>query len=284
VPHHFWHFFIEGGKAEELNQNPNQSRWKTIAIIPARGGSKGVPRKNIRLLAGKPLIAHTIEQALSARTVGRTVVSTDDPEIAEVAENYGAETVRRPAELASDSASSESALMHCLESLHRQEGYEPDLVVFLQCTSPVRRPTDIDEAVQLLLEKKADSLLSVNLWHGFLWRQGEIGATAINFDFRERPRRQCMAEEFRENGSIYVFRPWVLWKENNRLGGKIIVYPMDFWSSFETDTLEDFSLCEWILTRSAASVSAQMTVSVNDPKRAHRPSRADFPAMKGARE
>ncbi len=222
---------------------------EVLAIIPARGGSKGLPRKNIRLLAGKPLIAHTIEQALSARTVGRTIVSTDDEEIAEVGNYYGAEVVMRPAELASDTATSESALLHALDYLRQQEGYEPDLVVLLQCTSPVRRPDDIDKAVTLLLKKKADSLVSVTPWHGFLWRQKEGEGESINFDLRQRPRRQSIPEEFRENGSIFVSRSWVLREHKNRLGGKIVLYPMDYWSAFEADSEEDFALCDWVLQK-----------------------------------
>ncbi|MCH8326758.1 MAG: acylneuraminate cytidylyltransferase family protein, partial [Bacteroidetes bacterium] len=101
---------------------------KIIAIIPARGGSKGIPRKNIRLLAGKPLIAYTIEHALEARQVDRTIVSTDDTEIAAVARQYGAEVLMRPPELATDSASSELALLHVLSLLEKKEGYVPSLV------------------------------------------------------------------------------------------------------------------------------------------------------------
>jgi CMP-N,N'-diacetyllegionaminic acid synthase len=220
---------------------------EVLAIIPARGGSKGLPRKNIRLIAGEPLIAHTIEQAISARTVGRTTVSTDDEEIAEVAKYYGAEVVMRPTELASDTAASESALVHVLDFLHQQEGYEPDLVVFLQCTSPVRNWGAIDKAVELLVEKNADSLVSVTPWHGFIWQEERGVGRSVNFDPHHRPRRQDLPEEYRENGSIFVFKPWVLRTYQNRLGGKIVLYPMDYWSAFEADTEDDFALCEWIL-------------------------------------
>jgi len=205
------------------------------------------------MLAGKPLIAHTIEQALSARTVGRTIVSTDDEEIAEVAKYYGGEVVMRPARLASDTATSESALLHALDYLHQQEGYEPDLVVFLQCTSPVRNWDDIDNAVEVLIEKNADSLVSVTPWHGFMWQKERGGVRSMNFDYRRRPRRQDLPEEFRENGSIFVFKPWVLRTYQNRLGGKIVLYPMDYWSAFETDTQEDFALCEWIIKKKESS-------------------------------
>jgi CMP-N,N'-diacetyllegionaminic acid synthase len=201
----------------------------------------------VRLLAGKPLVAHSIEQALSASLVKRTVVSTEDEEIGGVAQQYGAEVIWRPAELATDSATSESALLHVLNDLRSTERYEPDLVVFLQCTSPVRKPEDIDAAVELLVREQGDSLISVTPWHGFLWRLGEEGGYPVNFDYRQRPRRQQLPQEFRENGSIFVFKPSVLRASNNRLGGRVVLYAMSYWSAFEVDTEDDFSLCEWIL-------------------------------------
>ncbi|MGK7957339.1 MAG: acylneuraminate cytidylyltransferase family protein, partial [Crocosphaera sp.] len=116
-----------------------------IAIIPARGGSKGVPRKNVRLLAGKPLIAHSIEDAQESSFVDQVYVSTDNPEIATISVEYGAKIIERPAELANDTASSESALIHGLQALEKQN-INPDLLVFLQCTSPIRTGVEIDQA------------------------------------------------------------------------------------------------------------------------------------------
>src|SRR4030095_2662146 len=107
---------------------------EVLAIISARGGSKGILRKNVRLLAGKPLIAHTIEQAKAAQRVSREAVSTDHPEIAKVSRKFGAEVIERPAEISGDSASSESALLHALSWLDQSQRYRPDLLVFLQCT------------------------------------------------------------------------------------------------------------------------------------------------------
>ncbi len=219
-----------------------------LAIIPARGGSKGLPGKNIRPLAGKPLLAHTVDQATAAEMISRIVVSTDSEAIAAVAQEYGAKVVWRPTELATDTATSESALKHVLDYLEEEEeGYTPDLIVFLQCTSPVRTSEDIDRAVQLLLDKDADSLVSVTPWHGLNWAVENGKAKSVNFDHRSRPRRQDMRPEFRENGSIFVFKPWVLNQLNNRLGGEVVFLEMDSWTRFEADTLEEFSLCEWIL-------------------------------------
>jgi len=220
-----------------------------LAIIPARGGSKGIPHKNVRLLAGKPLIAHTIEHARQASSISRVVVSTDDPEIAAVSEQYGAEVVWRPLEISGDTASSESALLHALDFLEKAEVYRPDLVVLLQCTSPIRRPKDIDQAVQTLLDEDADSLLSVVPFHLFIWRLVDGQGQPVDYDHRHRPRRQDRQPEYMENGSIYVFKPWVLRQFINRLGGKIALYVMDGWSSVDINTLRDFELCEWIASR-----------------------------------
>lgn len=220
-----------------------------LAIIPARGGSKGVPQKNIKPVGGRPLLSYTIEHALASQFVTRTVVSTDALDIARVAESSGAEIVWRPAALSGDEASSESALVHVLETLQNQESYQPDLIVFLQCTSPIRQPDDIDRAVQMLLDEQSDSLLSVIPFHTFIWQKQGEKAIALDYDFRCRPRRQERAPEFIENGSFYVFRPWVLKELGNRLGGRISLFPMHEWSIVDINGEADLALCEAILSR-----------------------------------
>ena len=141
---------------------PVTKRLECLAIVPARGGSRGVPGKNARMIAGKPLIAHTVLAAREATLVNRLVVSTDDPQIADLARNYGAEVVMRPSELATDTASSESALLHVLSHLQAREGYRPDLLAFLQCTSPLILASDIDETITALLEGGAKELKKLN--------------------------------------------------------------------------------------------------------------------------
>ena len=220
-----------------------------LAIIPARGGSKGIPRKNLRELAGRPLIAHTIEQALAARRVGRVIVTTDDDEIAAVSQNLGAEVVRRPPEISGDTASSESALLHVLDHLRDSEGYEPALVVFLQATSPIRRPGDIDSAIGALLEAEADSLFSACTMHGFVWRKAEDELRSVSYDFHNRQRRQEIGRDLLENGSIYVFKPHILRETGNRLGGRIAVFEMDPLDSFQIDEPGDLALIERILAQ-----------------------------------
>lgn len=236
------------------------SRLKTIAIIPARGGSKRIPGKNLLPVGGKPLLQHSIEQARQSSSVDRVIVSTDDNDITRVSKAAGAEVVLRPAELSNDKASSESALTHVLGYLNSKEQYVPDLVVFLQCTSPVRAPKDIDQAVEMLQKKGADSLFSACRNDKFIWRMIDGVPKALNYDPEHRPREQDFPEEYHENGSIFVFKPWVLEKFNNRLGGKMAVFEMSYWSSFQVDSPEDLALIEWIFMRKESRSSHQAAV------------------------
>ena len=219
----------------------------TVAIIPARGGSKGVPRKNIRPLADQPLIAYSIQDALEAKGVDRVFVSTDDAEISEISKNYGAEAIHRPAELANDTASSEAALIHAVSEIENLD-IGLDNIVFLQCTSPIRTGSDIDQALETLQAKQADSLLSVSPNHRFLWEEKEGVAHPINYDYRHRPRRQDMSPQYVENGSIYLFKPWVLKEYKNRLGGKIALYVMSEEAALEIDSTTDFKVIEAIVS------------------------------------
>lgn len=228
--------------------NEQTNRCKIVCIIPARGGSKGVPQKNIKLLAGKPLICHSIEHVLLAKHDIDVYVSTDAEEIARVAHLAGSRIIARPEHLSGDVASSESALLHALELIESQRAV--DYVVFLQCTSVFRRPEDIDEAIELIVRSNADSLLSVVASHRFLWKATDDSAESINYDFNFRPRRQDMADQFQENGSIYIFKPWVLRERNNRLGGKIVLYEMEERSAIDIDTELDFRLAEFLMLQS----------------------------------
>ena len=217
-----------------------------MAVIPARGGSKRLPSKNLHLLAGLPLIAHTIRQAIDARWVETVFVSTDSAEIADIAEVHGASVIRRPGDLAGDTASSESAVLHALDLIEAEHGSQPN-VMMLQCTSPVRRPQDIDDAVEQFFAERADSLLSACRTKHFLWRRNPSGAFPINYDLGFRPRSQDIEAQFQENGSIYITKTELLRETGNRLGGRIAVYEMDFWSQFEIDDADDLALIEWIM-------------------------------------
>ena len=221
---------------------------KIIAIIPARGGSKGIPGKNIRIVGGKPLLAWSIEQARQTAAICRVFVSTDSAEIAQVARDYGAEVIQRPQEISGDTASSESCLLHALDFLKHSLNLEPDLVAFLQATSPLRGTEDIGNAIQLLERERADSLFSACRVEGFVWRVDKAEQVrSFSYDHLARPRRQDAPEDLIENGSIYVFKPWVLRQGNNRLGGKIAVYRMPALISFQIDEPADLELIEALM-------------------------------------
>jgi CMP-N,N'-diacetyllegionaminic acid synthase len=223
---------------------------QTIAVIPARGGSKGLKNKNIYPVAGKPLLAWTISQALASKSIGKVFVSTDDQQIADVAVACGAEVIERPQEIAGDKATSESAIHHALEIVERDYHIPVDAVVFLQATSPLRKAEDIDRAVERFQREQADSLISVTKADDLtLWESGEGLWRSVNFDFRNRGMRQDRPSQYIENGSIYIFKPEVLKTYNNRIGGKMAVYEMEFWQTWEIDTLEEIDLIEYYLLK-----------------------------------
>lgn len=213
-----------------------------VSIIPARGGSKGVPRKNLKNLLGKPLIAYSIEQSSLSRYIDQTIVSTEDTEISEVSKKYGAKVMMRPKQLADDTTPTEPVLINVLEQLSK-EGVNPDFVVLLQPTSPIRRKNDIDNSIKMLIDNCGDSLLSVRENTSFFWsRDGE----PLNYNYKSRPRRQDKQWELVENGSIYITRKEILLKSQNRLGGHILTYIMPEWASYEIDTLFDFDIVKYI--------------------------------------
>jgi YrbI family 3-deoxy-D-manno-octulosonate 8-phosphate phosphatase len=221
---------------------------KVVAIIPARGGSKGIPRKNVRLLNGKPLLAYTIEQATQSSFVTRAIVSTDDNEIASVAQRYGAEVVHRPAEISGDDASSESALLHALDWLEQVEGYEPELTVFLQCTAPLTLSQDIDGTVEVLLKEEADTALAVTPFHYFLWERGPNGnAVGVNHKKQVRLLRQCQEPQYLEAGAVYVMRTKQFKSVKHRFFGKTALYVMPSERRLEIDEPVDFRVAEILL-------------------------------------
>jgi len=227
------------------------SRNKIIAIIPARGGSKGIPRKNLVSFAGKPLIVWTILQALNSKRVDHVFVSTDDEEIERTALNTGAKVIKRPLALASDTATSEAALIHALFEIKKDFTEKISQVVFLQATSPLRLKDDIDNALETAITNDSDSLFSgAELGDFFVWEKGPGNEPqSLNYNYRSRKRRQDADRTYVENGSIYIFKPELLSGLNNRLGGKISIYPMKFWQSFEIDDHESLELCEWLFLK-----------------------------------
>ena len=227
---------------------------QVIAIIPARGGSKGIAGKNLRNVGGKPLVAHSIVAARGA--VSSVYVSTDDAAIAGVARHYGAEVIERPAELANDTATSESALLHALDVL-ASRGVEPEAVVFLQATSPLRQADEIEKALATFYDQQADSLFTATEATGFMWRVAADGPRPLNYDPESRPRRQDAPVDVIENGSIYVFKPSVLRRHGSRLGGKIAVHMMRAEDSFQIDEPWELELMGWLFERLPRAVPAK---------------------------
>jgi CMP-N,N'-diacetyllegionaminic acid synthase len=221
-----------------------------LSIIPARGGSKSIPRKNLRIVAGKPLIVWSIEQARAAKLLDRVVVSTDDEEIANVARSAGAEVpFLRPADLATDTAPTEPVLLHALDWLEKNDDYRPEAVLLLQPTCPVRKAGTLDRALKLFDDRKADSLVGAREIHPFLWRG--IESPEASYDFMNRPRRQEVAETdqlFEETGSIYITRTEFLRRTGNRLGGKIALFRMDGDESWDVDVEADLRVVDALLS------------------------------------
>ncbi|MER7317605.1 acylneuraminate cytidylyltransferase [Streptomyces albidoflavus] len=183
---------------------------RVLAVIPARGGSKGVPGKNLAEVGGVPLVARAVHACRTARLVSEVLVSTDDPAIAEAARAAGATTVERPAPLSGDTATSEAAVLHALDTDEAGHGRLADVVLLVQCTSPFLTADDVDGVTAAVLEG-ADTAVTAAPFHGFLWRDLATGATpssghGVNHDAAHRPRRQDRPEDLLETGAAYAMR------------------------------------------------------------------------------
>lgn len=223
-----------------------------VAILLARGGSKGLPRKNILPLAGTPLLAYSIKSAKSSHYVDRVVVSTDDEEIASVAREYGAEVpFLRPAKLADDLATSEVALKHAVEWLRDNEGYETDIVVYLQVTDLYRTPAMIDQCVEALLTApQLDSVFMGHIEHKNFWRQQGDAFVRLADDIPYGVPRQEKEPLFREDtGTACATRASVV-LSGRRLGErcKVIPYEQDI-HFIDIHTEFDFWLAEMLIDR-----------------------------------
>ncbi|MFC3693960.1 cytidylyltransferase domain-containing protein [Chenggangzhangella methanolivorans] len=220
-------------------------------MIPARGGSKGVPRKNVRPLGGAPLIARTVAAARAARLVDAVYVSTDDPEIAAAARAAGAEVVDRPAEISGDQASSESALLHALDMIEA-EGDPVDVLVFLQCTSPFTTAAEIDACADAIGKNGAACSFTASPNHGFLWGVDADGfAAGVNHDHtKPRKRRQDLPPQYLETGAVYAMNAVAFRAAGVRFCGPAALVSVDA-APVEIDTEDDFALAEAMLGLSA---------------------------------
>ena len=217
-----------------------------IAIILARGGSKGIPQKNIINFCGKPLLAWTIEQCL-AGGVNMVYVSSDTEEILDVAKNYGAQSIKRPKNISGDKATSESGWLHALEVIDKQPD-NIDWVLAPQVTSPLRTENDIRKGISVAKSGKYDSIFSCSIAEDlFFWDNRNGNFESVNYDWKNRKPRQDIPKQYIENGSFYLFHPKVLRQNNNRFGQKIGIVEMEFWKMFEIDSMEDLRMCSVLM-------------------------------------
>jgi CMP-N-acetylneuraminic acid synthetase len=213
----------------------------TVALIPLRGGSKSIPKKNIKPLAGKPLCAWVLEAATTAKLIDTVYVSTDCPEIAAVVQrlNLGVHIIDRPADIATDEASTEAVMLHFMEKVPFE------LLVTIQATSPQLRAEDLDTALRRFEREGLDALLSAVRFKRFFWSDDAI---PINYDPLKRPRRQDFAGTLMENGAFYVTRRAIIEIYGCRLGGRIGIHEMAEESAVEIDEFSDWAFVEQLLT------------------------------------
>lgn len=226
---------------------------KILSIIPARGGSKSIPRKNIKLFAGKPLIAWSIETAIKSEVIDRIIVSTDDEEIAFVAREYGAEVpFMRPAELAQDTTPSLPVIQHAVSLLKERDGYYPDYVLLLEPTSPARQSFHIAEAIEIANRTGADSVIAlgeVTGHHNYHWQVKLDGDKAMLVDGTSWPnvirRRQDLPKTYFRNGAFYLFKPELLFAPEPSLYGEDVRgYRVEEKYSFDIDSFRDWEESE----------------------------------------
>lgn len=218
-----------------------------LAIIPARGGSKRLPRKNVLDLAGKPLIAWSIEAGLKSKYIDKVLVTSDDDEILEVSKIYGSDTIKRPAELASDTSTTFDAIKHAIDNTKNY-----DYIVLLQPTSPLRDEKHIDEAVELLMKKYAEAMISVSeMDHSPLWSNILPDNMSMGGFLRDEvlnKRSQDLPTYYRLNGAIYICKTARLLQEKSFfIKDSIYAYAMDRESSIDIDEKIDFIIAKAIL-------------------------------------
>jgi len=218
-----------------------------VAIILARGGSKGVPKKNVIDFCGKPLIAWTIDNCIKGGA-NSVWVSSDSDEILEISSKYGANKIKRPNEIAGDFATSETAWLHAIDYIELKEE-KIDWVIAPQVTSPLREANDISKAITLAKENIHDSFFSCSIAEDLFFWQKDINGKleSVNYDWRNRKRRQDITKQYIENGSFYLFKPQVLRDTNNRFGSNIGLVEMEFWKMFEIDSYEDLKMCSALM-------------------------------------
>ncbi|OOM77935.1 N-acylneuraminate cytidylyltransferase [Clostridium puniceum] len=222
-----------------------------LAIIPARGGSKGVPRKNVKDLNGKPLIAYTIQEAKKSKYIDRIMVSTEDQEIAEISDEFGAEVpYLRPKELAQDDSKAVDCVIHLLNQLKSNENYIPDYVCLLQCTSPLRTADDIDGTICKSINAGMDGAVSICEAEVNPYWTNVFDGDKLKYFLEEGKkisRRQDLPKVYRLNGAVYVIKTDVFLSNKTFETENITGYVMNNESSIDIDTEIDFQFAELIM-------------------------------------
>lgn len=221
-----------------------------LAVVPARGGSKGIPKKNIKELAGKPLVAYTIEQSQASKYITRTLVNSDSEEIRKVAETYGAESMDRIEEFHYDNSIQEvDRLLYWIVKELEKNNEKIDLVVLLYPTAPLRDVETIDKAIKMVFDEGYDSVLSLYEDTTYLWKvNGDATVTPTNYDPKTRgPRQKELWNQWAENKAIYVMKRDLLIDTGCRLGGKVGYVEMSKLRSIDIDRPEDFEICRAII-------------------------------------
>jgi CMP-N-acetylneuraminic acid synthetase len=222
-----------------------------LAIVPARGGSKGIPGKNIVPVGGVPLVARAVASAIATPSIDRVIVSTDDDAIAACASSAGAEVMQRAADISGDTASSESALLDVLDRLDAAGEPLPEVLVFIQATSPFIDPHDLSYGISMVASGTADVAFSAVETFAFLWAEGSTGAVAVNHNAEKRPRRQDRAPHFRETGAFYVMRTAGFRTAGFRFFGRIGMVQVRELTSLEIDGPDELALAaavSWIVS------------------------------------
>ncbi|MEX3103589.1 acylneuraminate cytidylyltransferase [Streptomyces sp. ST1015] len=214
---------------------------RVLAVIPARGGSKGVPAKNLAPVGGVPLVARAVRECLAARLVTDVVVSTDDHSIAAAAREAGAEVVLRPAVIAGDTATSEAAVLHAMDAHEAAHGAPVDVVLLVQCTSPFVIREDVEGVAAAVVEKGADTAVTVAAFHGFVWREETEGGQGVNHDKAYRPRRQDRPQDFLETGAAYAMNAAGFRTHNHRFFGRTELVRTDPARVLEIDDPHDLA-------------------------------------------
>ncbi len=222
---------------------------KILSIIPARGGSTEIPMKNIIKINKKYLLDYTVTASLNSKHITKTIVSTNDNKIANIAKKLKAEVIKRPNNLSGNKIRIEPTIEHVLKELEKNQRYKPDIIVLLQNTSPLRNSKHIDESIKLFKKQKLDSLFSGYKSHNLFWKVIKNKTIPINYKPNNRPNRQQMNDQFIENGAIFVFTYNSFQKNKCRLSGKIGMYEMPEFLSMQIDSLNDVLLIEQILKR-----------------------------------